>query len=61
MHGRRNSWVASYPGRMALGTRLTPGLPRKIFCDATTLPKQIETACTRGPRDAGSIESAELE
>ena len=25
------------------------------------LPKQIETACTRGPRYAGSIESAELE
>ena len=36
MHGRRNSWVASYPGYMALGTRLTPGLPRNIFCDATT-------------------------
>ena len=38
-----------------------------LFCDATTdlimntLPKQIETACTRGPRYAGSIESAELE
>ena len=36
MHARRNFWVASYPGRMALGTRLTPGLPRNIFCDATT-------------------------
>ena len=36
MHARRNSWVASYPVRMALGMRLTPGLPRNIFCDATT-------------------------
>ena len=36
MHARRNSWVALYPGRVALGTRLTPGLPRHIFCDATT-------------------------
>ena len=36
MHAHRNSWVASYPGRMALGKRLTPGLPRNIFCDDTT-------------------------
>ena len=36
MHARRNSSVASYPGRVALGTRLTPGLARNIFCDDAT-------------------------